>query len=109
MQEQKQAPKDLPRVRVSSRLSKTWIQKQESRRQAIRHLPEFNAQHRARRTEHRRRNRFALATALILHLIAAFFAIQLIRQHIVEDDVIHVEWVELPPPARTLVKPRPIE
>ncbi len=109
MQGQKQVTKDLPRVRVSSRLSKTWIQRQETRRQSIRHLPEFNARHIARRTEHRRRNRFALATALILHLIAAFFLIQSIQQHIAEDDVIHIEWVELPPPARTLVKPRPIE
>ncbi len=109
MQGQKQVTKDLPRVRVSSRLSKTWIQRQETRQQPIRHLPDFNTRHSVRRTEHRRRNRFALATALILHLIAAFFVIQSIREYIVEDDVIHVEWVELPPPARTLVKPRPIE
>lgn len=109
MQGQKQVTKDLPRVRISSRLSKTWIHRQETRRQSIRHLPEFNVRRSVRRTEHRRRNRFALATALILHLIAAFFLIQSIQQHIAEDDVIHVEWVELPPPARTLVKPRPIE
>ena len=31
------------------------------------------------------------------------------RQGIVEDDAMGVEWVELPPSARTLVKPRPIE
>lgn len=109
MQGQKQVPKDLPRVRISSRLSKTWIKSQESRQQAIRHLPEFNIQHSRHRAARRRRHRAALAIALILHLAAAFFVIQSIRQHIVEDDVIHVEWVELPPPARTLVKPRPIE
>ncbi|MCE2395704.1 DUF4159 domain-containing protein [Candidatus Poribacteria bacterium] len=109
MQGQKQAPKDLPRVRISSRLSKTWIKSQESRRQAIRHLPEFNIQHSGRRAVRRRRRRSALAIALILHLVTAFFVIQSIRQHIVEDDVIHVEWIELPPPARTLVKTRPIE
>ena len=57
----------------------------------------------------RRRHRSALAIALIVHLIAGFFLIQSIREHIIEDDVIHVEWVEIPPPARTLVKPRPIE
>lgn len=62
-----------------------------------------------RRTARRRRNRSALTIALILHLIAAFFVIQSIRQYIVEDDVIYIEWVELPPPARTLVKTRPIE
>jgi hypothetical protein len=44
-----------------------------------------------------------------VHLIAGFFLIKSIREHIVEDDVIYVEWVELPPPARTLVKIRPIE
>ena len=109
MQGQKQTPKNLPRVRVSSRLSKTWIQRQETKQQSIRHLPVFNIQHRARRTEHLRRSRSALTIALILHLIAGFFILQSIREHIVEDDAIHVEWVELPPPARTLVKPRPIE
>ncbi|RKU08590.1 hypothetical protein C6502_15375 [Candidatus Poribacteria bacterium] len=109
MQERKQTTKDLPRVRISSRLSKTWIQRQENRRQAVRHLPAFNARHIARRTMRRRRRRAALTIALIVHLIAGFFVIQSIREHIVEDDVIHVEWVELPPPARTLVKPRPIE
>ena len=109
MQEQKQVPKDLPRVRVSSRLSRTWIQEQETRQQSIRHLPAFNIQHSVRRTAHRRRSRSALTIALILHLIVAFFVIQSIREHIVEEDVIHVEWVELPPPARTLVKPRPVE
>ena len=110
MQGQKQATKDLPRVRVSSRLSKTWVQSQETRRQqAIRHLPAFNARHSARRTMRRRRRRSALTIALIVHLIAGFFVIQSIREHIVEADVIHVEWVEMPPPARTLVKPRPIE
>ena len=109
MQEQKQAPKDLPRVRVSSRLSKTWIQSQETRQQTVKHLPDFNAQHSIRRTERQRRRRSALIIALIVHLIAGFFLIKSIREHIQEDDVIHVEWVELPPPARTLVKPRPIE
>lgn len=109
MQGQKQVTKDLPRVRISSRLSKTWINNQESRPQAIRHLPEFNIQHSVRRAVRRRRHRSALAIALILHLVVAFFVVQSIRQHIAEDDVIHVEWVELPPPARTLVKSRPIE
>ena len=109
MQEQKQPTKDLPRVRVSSRLSKTWVHRQETRRQAVRHLPAFNARYSARRTMRRRQRRVALAIALIVHLIAGFFVIQSIREHIVEDDVIHVEWVELPPPARTLVKTRPIE
>ena len=109
MQEQKQVPKDLPRVRVSSRLSKTWIQSQETRRQAIKHLPDFNARHSIRRIERQRRRRSALIIALIVHLIAGFFLIKSIREHIQEDDVIHVEWVELPPPARTLIKPRPIK
>ena len=109
MQGQKQAPKDLPRVRISSRLSKTWINHEENRRQAIRHLPEFNIQHSVRRSVRRRRRRAALVIALILHIVIAFFVVQSIRQHIAEDDVIHVEWVELPPPARTLVKPRPIK
>ena len=109
MQGQKQVTKDLPRVRVSSRLSKTWIQRQEPRRQVIRHLPEFNARHSARRTRHRQQRGAALIIALTLHLIAGFFLIRSIREHIVEEDVIHVEWVEMPPPARTLVKPRPVE
>ena len=109
MQGQKQATKDLPRVRISSRLSKTWIQQQESRRQAIRHLPEFNTRYSVRRTIRRRRRRSALIIALTLHLIAAFFLILSIREHIVKEDVIYVEWIELPPPARTLVKARPIE
>ena len=110
MQGQKRPTKDLPRVRISSRLSKTWVQRQNTRRQqAIRHLPEFNARHRVRRTMHRRRSRSALIIALILHLIATFFVIKSIREHIVEEEVLHVEWVELPPPVRTLIKPRPVE
>ena len=109
MQGQKRVTKDLPRVRISSRLSKTWINSQETRQQAIRHLPEFNIQHSGRRAAHRRRRRTALAIALILHLVVAFFVVQSVRQHVAEGDVIHLEWVELPPPARTLVKPRPIE
>ena len=109
MQGQKRATKDLPRVRVSSRLSKTWVQRQESRQQVVKHLPDFNARHSTRRTERQRRRRSALIIALIVHLIAGFFLMKSIREHIVEGDVIHVEWVEMPPPARTLVKPRPIE
>ncbi len=109
MQGQKQVPKDLPRVRISSRLSKTWVHRQESRRQAVKYLPDFNARHSIRRTERQRRRLSALIIALIVHLIAGFFLIKSIREHIREDDVIYVEWVELPPPARTLVKPRPIE
>ena len=108
MQGQKRVTKDLPRIRVSSRLSKTWIQKQEVRRQGIGHLPAFNVRRSVRRTAHRRRNVRALTITLILHLIGAFFLIQSIRQHIVEDDVIHVEWVELPAPSRALMKVRQI-
>ena len=103
MQGQKQVTKRLPRIRVSSRFSETGVQRQE-----IRHLPAFNIRHNVRRTVRWRRNVKALTITLILHLIGAFFLIQSIRQAIVEDDVIHVEWVELPPPARTLVKPRQI-
>ncbi len=73
MQGQKQVPKDLPRVRISSRLSKTWVHRQETRRQAVKHLPDFNAQHSIRRTERQRRRRSALIIALIVHLIAGFF------------------------------------
>ena len=109
MEGQKRATKDLPRVRISSRLSKTWINSQENGWQVVEHLPAFNAQHSARRTMRRRRRRSALTIALIVHLIAGFFLIQSIREHIVEDDVTHIEWVEMPPSARTLVKPRPIE
>lgn len=76
MQERKQTAKELPRVRVSSRLSKTWIQSQETRRQAIKHLPDFNARHGIRRTERQRRGRSALVIALIVHLIAGFFLIK---------------------------------
>ena len=104
MQERKQTTKDLPRVRISSRLSKTWIQWQE-----IKRLPEFNIQYSMRRAVRRRRRGAALIIALIVHLIAGFFLIQSIREHIVEEDIIHIEWVEMPPPARTLVKPRPVE
>ena len=104
MQGQKQGTKDLPRIRISSRLSKTWVQGQ-----TIRDLPSLSARYDVYRALHRRRSRSALAVALILHLIAAFFLIQSIQEHIVEEDVIHIEWVEMPPPARTLVKPRPIK
>ena len=109
MQEQKRVTKDLPRVRISSRFSKTWIQEQETRQQSIVHSSSFNMRRGAHRTAHQRRSRVALTIALILHLIAAFFIIQSIREHIVKEDVVYVEWVELPPPARTLVKIRPVE
>ena len=109
MQGQKQGTKDLPRIRISSRLSKAWIQGQKIRQKATRYLPAFNVRYSAHRTMTQRQNRAALIIALILHLIAAFFLIKSIRQDIVAEDVIYVEWVELPPPARTLVKPRPVE
>ena len=103
MQGQRQVTKDLPRIRVRSRFSETGVQSQE-----IRHLPTFNMRHNVRRSVHRRRNVWALTITLILHLIVAFFVIQSIREHIVEDDVIQIEWVELPPPSRTLIKTRQI-
>ena len=104
MQGQKQATKDLPRIRVRSGFSETGVQTHE-----IIHLPAFNMRYNVRRTVHRQQNVRALTVTLILHLIGAFFLIQSIRQNIVEDDVIQIEWVELPPPARTLVKPRQIK
>ena len=104
MQEHRQVTKDLPRIRVRSRFSETGVQSQE-----IRHLPTFNMRHNAGRSVHRRRNVRALTITLILHLVVAFFVIQSIREHIVEDDVIQVEWVELPPPSRTLIKTRQIQ
>ena len=104
MQGQKQVTKDLPRIRVRSRFSETGVQSQE-----IRHLPTFNMRYNVRRTVHRRRNVRALTITLILHLVVALFVIQSIRDHIVEDDVIQVEWVELPPPSRTLIKTRQIQ
>lgn len=108
MKGQKQGTKDLPRIRVSSRLSKTWIQGPKIKQQAIGPLSAFNVRYNAQRTLRQRRKVRALAITLILHLIGAFFLIQSIRQDIVAEDVIHVEWVEIPPLARTLVKPRPI-
>ena len=104
MQEQRQVTKDLPRIRVRSRFSETGVQRHE-----LRHLPTFNMRHNVRRTVRRRRNVRALTITLILHLVVAFFVIQSIREHIVEDDVIQVEWVELPPPSRTLIKTRQIQ
>ena len=43
-----------------------------------------------------------LVIALFLHLIFAVLVVLKIRQGIVEDDAINVEWVKLPPSARTL-------
>ena len=43
-----------------------------------------------------------LVIALFLHLIFAVLLVLTIRQGIVEDDAISVEWVELPPLAREL-------
>ena len=43
-----------------------------------------------------------LVIALFLHLIFAVLLVLKIRQGIVEDDAINVEWVKLPPSARTL-------
>ncbi len=104
MQRQRQVTKGLPRIRVRSRLSETGVQKQE-----IRHLPAFNMRYNVRRTAHRRQNARALTITLILHLVVAFFVMQSIREHIVEYDVIQIEWVELPPPSRTLIKTRQIQ
>ena len=101
LQGQRQVNKDLPRIRVRSRFSETGEQRHE-----IRRSPAFNMQYDVRRTAHRRRNVRALTITLIVHLIAAFFVIQSIREHTVEEDAIQIEWVELPPPPRTLVRPR---
>ena len=103
MQGQKQT-KGLPRIRVRSRFSETGVQRQE-----IRHLPAFNMRHSVRRTVHRRQNVRALTITLILHLVVVFFVMQSIREHIVEDDALQIEWVELPPPSRTLIKTRRIQ
>ena len=104
MQGQRQPTKDLPRIRVRSGFSETGVQTHE-----IIHLPAFNMRHNVRRTVHRRQNVRALTITLILHLVVAFFVMLSIREHTVEEDVIYVEWVELPPPARTLVKTRQIQ
>ena len=104
MQGQRRATKDLPRIRVRSGFTETGAQKHE-----IRRLPVFNMHYDARRTVSRRQNRRALAITLVLHLVVAFFVIQSIREHTVEEDFIQIEWVELPPPARTLVKTRQIQ
>ena len=104
MQGQRRAAKDLPRIRVRARVSETGVQTQE-----IRHLPAFNMHYDARRTVSRQKNVRALAITLIFHLIVAFFVIQSIREHTVEEDAIQIEWVELPPPARTLVRTRQIQ
>ena len=104
MQGQRRANKDLPRIRVRSRFSETGAQTQE-----IRHLPAFNMRYNVRQTISRRQNVRALTIALILHLIAAFFVIQSIREHTVEEDAIQVEWVELPPSPRTLIKTRQLQ
>lgn len=101
MQGQRRATKDLPRIRVRARVSETGVQTQE-----IRHLPAFNMHYDARRTVSRRANRWALVITFLFHLVVAFFVIQSIREHTVEEDAIYVEWVELPPPARTLVRSR---
>ncbi len=104
MQGQSQGNRDLPRIRVRSGFSETGAQKHE-----IRHLPTFNTRHNLRRTTHRQQHTRALAITIILHLIVAFFVIQSVREHIVEEDVIYIEWVELPPPSRTLIKPRQMQ
>ena len=43
-----------------------------------------------------------LVISLFLHLIFAILVVLTIRQGVVEDDAINVEWVELSPSARTL-------
>ena len=78
-------------------------------RAAIRPVPTFDTPYKVRRDIHRQQYVWALMITVILHLIGAFFLIQSIQEHIVEDDVVQVEWVELPPPARTLVKTRQID
>ena len=108
MQGRRQETKDLPRIRVNSRLSKTWIQGQEIRRQAIRHLPIFNVRYAVQRTAHRRRSLKALTITLILHLIGVFLLLHYIHPPRIEEDAIIVEWVELPKAPRSLVKPRQI-
>ncbi len=70
----------------------------------IRRLPSFGVRYHVRRTMRRRQRRAALLIALILHLIGAFFLIQQIRQEIVDDDAIYVEWVEMPKEKRPVVK-----
>ena len=50
----------------------------------------------------RKRLTAPLILSLFLHLIFAVFVVLTIRQGIVEDDAINVEWVKLPPSARTL-------
>ena len=50
----------------------------------------------------RKRLTVPLVISLSLHLIFAVLVVLTIRQGIVEDDAINVEWVKLPPSARTL-------
>ena len=50
----------------------------------------------------RKRLTAPLVISLFIHLIFAVLVVLTIRQGIVEDDAISVEWVKLPPSARTL-------
>ena len=50
----------------------------------------------------RKRLTVPLVISLSLHLIFAVLVVLTIRQGIVEDDAINIEWVKLPPSARTL-------
>ena len=57
----------------------------------------------------RRLQRNALIFTLLVHLIGTFFLIQFIRDPIVEEDAIFIDWVELSERKRTLVKPKEIK
>ena len=98
MEKQGQKTKGLPRIRISSDQSKTWVQNQARKRVPASHTrqpPALNIRYTAQRVRRRRQRLRAFAITLILHLISIFFLLYYIQPPAVEKDPIFVEWVEL--------------
>ena len=72
-------------------------------------LPSFKVRRAVQKATHSRARRNAFIITFIIHLIGAYFLIQYIRDPIVEEDAIFIDWVELPQPKRALAKPKRVE
>ena len=72
-------------------------------------LPSFKVRRAVQKATHSRARCNAFIITFIIHLIGVYFLIQSIRDPIVEEDVIFIDWVELPQPKRAVAKPKRVE
>lgn len=94
-----------PRIRISSKAYQDRLKP----KHAATPRASFNVRQRLRKATRQRQRRKALILTLILHLIGLFWLVQQIKPAAQIDDVIHIDFVELPREKRATIKVKPRE